>query len=162
MKSISTINAAITENTECSIIKTCAPASNLKMGLQLDHGKSLCRGSLEGFLRFPKTTQDFPLTMGASLFSYKVSRGIHSKLNGGVTGFCFDLKLRKCSEYFFWSSRRKIGDLCKNLCCSVTGNSARRSRNAKVCDKQAVWKLLSKISRTAPAMLLFASSYSNF
>jgi len=56
--------------------------------------------------------------------------------------------------FFFWSPRRKIGDLCKNLCCSVTGNSARRShrmRTAKVRDKQAVWKLLSKISRTAPA-----------
>jgi len=36
--------------------------------------------------------------MGAPLFSYKVSRGMHSRLNSGVTGFCFDLKLRKCSE----------------------------------------------------------------
>jgi len=39
--------------------------------------------------------------MGAPLFSYKVSRGIHSELNSGVTGFCFDSKLRKCSEDFF-------------------------------------------------------------
>ena len=54
---------------------------------------------------------------------------------------------------FFWSPRRKIGDLRKNLCCSITGNSARRSHRtctAKVCNKQAVWKLLSKISRTTP------------
>jgi len=113
---------------------------------------------LEGFLRFPETTQGFPSMMGAPFFSYKVSRGIHSGLNSGVTGFCFDLKLRKCSEdlfFFFWLPRRKIGDLHKNLCCSVTGNSAQRShrtRTAKVCDKQAVWKLLSKISRTAPGL----------
>ena len=38
---------------------------------------------------------------------------------------------------FFWSPRRKIGDLRKNLCCSVTGNSVQRShhtRTAKVRD----------------------------
>jgi len=40
---------------------------------------------------------------------------------------------------FFWSPRRKIGDLRKNLCCSTTGNSAWRSnhtRTAKVCDNR--------------------------
>ena len=39
---------------------------------------------LEGFLRFPETTQDFPSTMGASLFGHNVSRGIHSGLNSSV------------------------------------------------------------------------------
>jgi len=39
---------------------------------------------LEGFLRFPETTQDFPSTIGAPLFGYNVSRGIHSGLNSGV------------------------------------------------------------------------------
>ena len=39
---------------------------------------------LEGFLRFPETTQDFPSTMGAPLFGCNVSRGIHSGLNSGV------------------------------------------------------------------------------
>jgi len=49
----------------------------------------VCTGAvLEGLLRFPET-QDFPLTMRAPIFSYKVSRGIHSGLNSGVTGFCF-------------------------------------------------------------------------
>jgi len=56
---------------------------------------------LEGFLRFPETTQDFPSTMGVPLFGYNFSRGIHSRLNSGVTGFCFELKLRKCSENLF-------------------------------------------------------------
>ena len=57
---------------------------------------------LEGFLRFPETTQDLSSMMGTSLFSYKVSRGIHSRLNSGVTGFCFDSKLRKCGEDLFF------------------------------------------------------------
>ena len=109
---------------------------------------------LEGFLRFPETTQDFPSTMGAPLFGYNVSRGIHSRLNSGVSGFCFDSKLRKCSEdHFFWSPQRKIIDLRKNLCCSITGNSVRRfhrTRTVKVRDKP-VWKPLSEICRTAPA-----------
>jgi len=46
MKSISTINAAITENTECLIIKTRAPANNLKVCVLLDHGALLCFVSL--------------------------------------------------------------------------------------------------------------------
>jgi len=43
---------------------------------------------LEGFLRLPETTQshDFPLTMGAPLFGYNISRGIHSGLNSSSQG----------------------------------------------------------------------------
>ena len=41
MKSISTINPAITENTECLIIKACASFVNLKVGVLFDHGVSL-------------------------------------------------------------------------------------------------------------------------
>ena len=36
LKSISTINPAITENTECSIVK-CASFINLKVGVSLNH-----------------------------------------------------------------------------------------------------------------------------
>jgi len=36
MKSIVAINAAIMENTECSIIKKRAPVINLKKGVSLD------------------------------------------------------------------------------------------------------------------------------
>jgi len=111
-----------------------------------------------GFRGVSRNHSGFPSTMGAPLFSYKVSRGIHSGLNSGVTGFCFNSKLRKCSEnlFFFWSPRRKIEDLRKKFVseCSVTGNFARRSHRThtvKVRHKQAIWKVLSKISRTAPA-----------
>ena len=42
MRSISTVNPAITENTECSIVKACASfinfLINLKVGVSLDHG----------------------------------------------------------------------------------------------------------------------------
>jgi len=73
--------------------------------------------------------------MGTPLFSCKVSRGIDSVLNSGVTGLCFDSKLRKCSskciEDLFWPPQRKIGDLCKHLCHSVTGKSARRSHRTR-------------------------------
>ena len=40
---------------------------------------------------------------------------------------------------FFWSPRKKIGDLRKNLCCSITRNSVQRSHymcTAKVHDNQ--------------------------
>jgi len=38
MKSTSTINPVITENTECLIIKVCALFINLKLGVSPDHG----------------------------------------------------------------------------------------------------------------------------
>jgi len=37
MKSISTINPAITENMEYSIVEACAPFISLKLGVSLDH-----------------------------------------------------------------------------------------------------------------------------
>ena len=92
--------------------------------------------ALEGFLRFPETTQDFSSTMGVPLFGYNVSRGVHSGLNSGDTGFCFDLKLRKCSEdrffyfYFLVATKENWRPLQK-LCCSVTGNSARRPHRTR-------------------------------
>ena len=50
---------------------------------------------LEGFLRFPETTQDFPSTMGAALFGYNVSRGIHSGLNSGINWPLFHLLVKE-------------------------------------------------------------------
>ena len=50
---------------------------------------------LEGFLRFPETTQDFPSTMGAPLFGYNISRGIHSGLNSGVNWPLFLLEVKE-------------------------------------------------------------------
>ena len=58
-------------------------------------------------MRFPEITQDFPSMMGAPLISYGVARGIHSGLNSGVTSFCFDSKLRKCSEDLFFLGATK-------------------------------------------------------
>ena len=42
MKSICTINAATTENMECSIVKTHIPTIDLKVDLSLNRGTSLC------------------------------------------------------------------------------------------------------------------------
>jgi len=64
---------------------------------------------------------------------------IHSMLNGGVTGFCFELKLRKSSDDFFLVAMKENWRPSQNLCCSITGNSARRSNHtctAKVRDNR--------------------------
>ena len=56
----------------------------------------MCPGAvLEGFLRFQETTQDFPSSMGAPLFSYNVSRGMHSGLNSGVNWPLFQLLVKE-------------------------------------------------------------------
>jgi len=49
MKNISTINPAITENKECSIIKACASFIDLKVGVSLDCGVSIRFVSLIAF-----------------------------------------------------------------------------------------------------------------
>jgi len=109
------------------------------------------RGSFRGVSEVSRNHSGFSLDDGCAPFQLQC---FTRHTQRAVTGFCFQSKLRKCSkDLFFWSPRRKIGDLRKNLCCSVTGNFAWRSHHthtAKVRNKQAVWKLLSKISRTAP------------
>jgi len=50
MKSISTINPAITESMQHSIAKVHAPVIKLKVGLLLDHGVSLHFVSLPALL----------------------------------------------------------------------------------------------------------------
>jgi len=52
-KSIYTINPAITENTECPIIKVQAPVINLKVGLLFDHGVLLHSSSLNSLGTIP-------------------------------------------------------------------------------------------------------------
>ena len=49
MKSISTINPAITENMECAIVKVCTSLINLQLGVSLNHGVSLHFISLLAF-----------------------------------------------------------------------------------------------------------------
>ena len=46
MKSISSVNSAIMENTECLIVKVCTTFINLKMCVSLGHSASLCFVSL--------------------------------------------------------------------------------------------------------------------
>ena len=70
-----------------------------------------------------------------------------------LTGLCFNSNLKKFSEdLFFWSPRRKIGDLRKN-CVVASLETLREDPTVRIRDKQAAWKLLSKISRTAPEYL---------
>ena len=49
MKSTSTINPAITDSTEWSIVEACASFINLKVGVSLNHGVALCFISLLAF-----------------------------------------------------------------------------------------------------------------
>ena len=94
--------------------------------------------------------------MGVPLFGYNVSRGTLSGLNSGVTGLCFDLKLRKCSEdlfffFFFLVATKENWSLSQKIFFGASLETLREDPTVRVRNKQAVWKLLSKISRTAPA-----------
>jgi len=62
---------------------------------------------LDGFLRFPETTQICLSTMGMAIFSYKASWSIHSVLNSSVTDFCFESKLRKSSDELFLAATKE-------------------------------------------------------
>ena len=116
---------------------------------------STLRGSLEGFLRFPETTHNriCPSMLDMPLFSYKVSRGTDRVLNSGVTGFCFDSKLRKSIEDPFfgtmkenWRPSQKFVLLRHwKLCVKIPPYA-----HCKSPRQQDVWKLLREIFRTAP------------
>ena len=69
MKSISTINPAIIENMEWSIVEVCASFINLKVGTSLDHGVSLCFISLLAFRACWATFQAENNVRGASASS---------------------------------------------------------------------------------------------
>ena len=88
--------------------------------------------------------------MGAALFGYNVSRGIHSGLNSGVTGFCFNLKLRKCSEDLFFGRHEGKFETFAKICGEASLETLHEDPTVRIHDKQAVWKLLSEISRTTP------------
>ena len=83
---------------------------------------------LEGFLRFPETTQDLSLDDGYAPFQLKgfTRHTQHAD--------CFDLKLRKSNEDFFFGRHEgKLGTFA-NLCCSVL--RSHRTRTAKVRDNR--------------------------
>ena len=106
---------------------------------------------LEGFLRFPETTQDFLSTMGAALFGYNVSRGIHSGLNSGVNRPLFHLLVKEMQwrPFIFRRHEGKLETFAK-ICVVASLETLHEDPTVRIRDKQAAWKLLSKISRTAP------------
>ena len=91
-----------------------------------------------------------PSSMVTPLFSYKVSRDIHSVLNSSVTGFCLESKLRKSSDDPFFGCHERPSQKF------VLQHHWKRFVkippyvHCKSQRQQAVWKLLSAISRTAP------------
>jgi len=68
---------------------------------------------------------------------------------GGVTGFCFEVKEMQWRTFFFGRHEGKLETFAKN-CVAASLETLRDDPAARVRDKQAVWKLLSKISRTTP------------
>ena len=83
--------------------------------------------------------------MGAPLFGYNVSRIIHSGLNSGVkTGLCL------CNEYLFFGLNEGKLETFTKICVAASLVTLHEDPTVRVRDKQADWKLLSKISRTAP------------
>ena len=121
---------------------------------------------LEGFLRFPETTQDFPSTMSAPLFGYNISRGIHRGLNSGFNWPFFQRKWGDGLFFFFFFGRHegKLETFAKN-CAVASLETLREDPTVRIRDKQAAWKLLSKISRTAPdisGLFLRGVNFSSF
>ena len=99
------------------------------------------------------------MTMGTLLFSYKVSWGIHSVLNSGVTGFCFESKLKKSSEdLFFGCHEGKLETFGKiSIAASLETLHKDSTVHCKSPQQQAV---LNEISRTAP-VCVYASYLKN-
>jgi len=108
------------------------------------------RGGFRGVSEVSRNHSGFSLNDGCAPFGYNVSRGIHSGLNSSVIGFCFSSKLRKCSEDLFFGRHEGKLEAFAKICVAASMEILRKDPTVCVCDKQAVWKLLSEISRTAP------------
>ena len=84
MKSITTATTAITENTECTIVKVHTPVIDIKVGVSTQHGLSLRFASFPAFRTFgyhskQKIMQEVPLL---ALYLPKVS---HQSRNAHAT-----------------------------------------------------------------------------
>jgi len=66
-----------------------------------------------------------------------------------LSGLCFYWKFKKCSEDFFGCHEGKLETFAK-ICVAASLETLREDPTVRVLDKQATWKLLSEISRTAP------------
>ena len=101
---------------------------------------------LEGFLRFPETTQDFPLMVGAPLFSYKVSQGIHSRLNSGVTGFCFQLEVKEDLYLHIFCHHKGELETFAKICVAVSLETLRKNLTVRALQKSATNRLFGNYS----------------
>ena len=108
------------------------------------------RGGFRVVSEVSRNHSGFSLDDGCAPFGYNVSRGIQSRLNSGISGLCFGSKLRKCSEDLFFGCHKEKLETFAKICVAASLETQREDPTARVRDKQAVWKLLSKISRTAP------------
>ena len=76
-----------------------------------------------------------------------------------LTGLCLLSKLRKCTKYSedlsFGRHEGKLETFAK-ICVAASLDTLRKDPTIRVCDKQAAWKLLSEISRTAPCVCMYA------
>jgi len=92
--------------------------------------------------------------MGVPLFGYNISRGIHSGLNSGVNWPLFRLKVQEnvVKTFFFGCHEGKLETFAK-ICVAASLETLCEGLIVRIRKKQAAWKLLSKISRTAPTRL---------
>ena len=67
-----------------------------------------------------------------------------------LTGLCFHLKLRKCNEDLFFGRHEGKLETFAKICVVASLETLREDPTVRIRDKQAAWKLLSEISRTAP------------
>ena len=126
------------------------------IGEAINCKQAMCAPFTLGMVRgVSEVSWDLSLDDGYAPFSCKVSRGIHSVWI--VVLLAFISTRRKPSEdlfvIFFWTLRRKIGYLCKNLCCCVTGNSARRSHRLRTATTKSLEPPLGMVNKKIPARL---------
>ena len=88
--------------------------------------------------------------MGTPIFSYKVSRSIHSVLNSGVTGFCFESKLRKSSDDLFFGRHEEKLETFAIICVAASLETLHEDPTIRALQKSATTGCLETTSRTAP------------
>ena len=87
------------------------------------------------------------ISMGTPIFSYKVSRSIHSVLNSSVTGFCFESKLRKTSDHRFFGRHEEKLEAFAKICVAASLETIRKDPTIRALQKSTTTGCLETTQR---------------
>jgi len=107
----------------------------------------ILRGGFRGVSEVSRNHSRYSLDDGCAPFQLQsFTRYTHSRLNSGVTGFCFDSKLRKCSEDLFFGQHEGKLETYAKICVAASLETLREDPTVCALQKSATNRLFGNYS----------------